>query len=106
MATVLRSFAELAATVGQKIEAKERKEFGAIITVETKCGGKATRIFNLLQDRESRKIYGTQGEIILTPETIMAETGFARDTVVGCLISLVRNGFARPTADGKAVKAA
>ena len=106
MATVLRSFAELAATVGQKIDAKERKEFGAIITVETKCGSKAARIFNLLQDRESRKVYGNNGQIILTPETIMAETGYSRPTVIGCLLNLVRNGFARPTADGKAVKAA
>jgi hypothetical protein len=74
--------------------------------VETKCGSKAARIFNLLSNRESCKVYGNNGAIILTPETIMAETGFTRPTVVGCLLNLVRNGFARPTAVGKAVKAA
>jgi hypothetical protein len=103
---VLRSFAELAASVGHKIEAKERKEFGATITVETKCGSKGVRIFNLLQNRESGKIYGKFGQIILTPEEIATATGIAIPSVIGCLISLIRNGFLRATADGKAVRAA
>lgn len=106
MVKMLRSFKELAATVGAKIEEKERKEFGAIITVEMKCGNKAARIFTLLQDRESCKVYGKAGAIIVTPAEIAEETGYTESSVIGCLISLIRNGFARPTVDGKAVKAA
>ena len=103
---VMTSFAELADTLGHKIEKREVKQFGPDVAVEAKCGRKALRIFQLLSHREACKMYGNNGAIILTPQEIAEAVDMPIATVVGCVIGLIRNGFARPTTDGKAVKAA
>ena len=102
----MSSFAELAASVGQKIEQREVRQFGPLVAVEAKCGKKALRIFQLLTHREACKMYGHNGAIIMTPLEIALELDMPVSSVIGCLISLVRNGYARPTSDGNAIKAA
>ena len=103
----MTSFAELAsASFTLEIESKELRQFGPVIAVESKCGRKAMRIFSLLTYREACKEYGNAGAIILTPQEIAESLGMPVATVIGCVISLIRNGFAKPTSDGKAVKAA
>jgi len=103
---MMTSFAELAQSFGKKIERKEVKQFGPKIAVEAKCGRKAVRIFMLLTYREHCKEYGEAGAIILTPQEIADALDMSLPSVIGCLISLIRNGYARPTTDGNAIKAA
>ena len=104
--TTFNSFEELAKVFGCKLKAKEKMEHGSYITVEAQCGKKAVVIWSIISDRESTKMYGPRGNLILTPEEICAITGYERNSVVSCLITLIRNGFIRPANNGQAVKAA
>ncbi len=106
MSQVFTSFAELARVFGSEVKAKEKMAHGSYLTVETECGHKAAVIWAVLQDRESCRNYGENGKLILTPAEIAGITGYTESSVIGCLLSLVRRGHARPTTDGKAVKAA
>lgn len=100
------SFAELARVYGCKVKAQERMAHGTFLTVQEECGRKAAIIWSILQDREACKRYGDAGKIILTPAELVDITGYEESSVIGCLMTLIRNRFIRPTSDGQAVKAA
>lgn len=103
---MMHSFKELAATVGVKLGKKELKQHGTSVVIADKCGWKAERIWNLLNYRESCRLYGDNGKHILTAEEIAEATGFSEGTVVACCVNLIKNGYLRSADGGNAVKAA
>lgn len=103
---VFTSFTELARVFGSEVKAKEKLAHGSYITVQDQCGNKAAVIWAVLQDRESCKVYGDNGKLLLTPAELAGITGYAVSSVIGCLLSLIRNGHARPSSCGSKVKAA
>jgi hypothetical protein len=100
------SFAELARVFGSQVKAKEKMEHGAYLTVESQCGKKAVVLWAILTDRESCKTYGENGKLLLTPAELAEITGYTESAVIGCLLNLIRNGYARPSSCGSKVKAA
>lgn len=103
---MFHSFKELAKVHGPKLVEKELKQHGTSLVIATKCGHKAETIWSLFQYRESCKVYGVDGKIILSPQEIAELTGFTVETVTNCCLNLVRNGYLRLAENGQSVKAA
>jgi hypothetical protein len=100
------SFAELARVHGSTVKAQEKLAHGSYITVEDNCGKKAAIIWSILTERECTKAYGENGKLILSLDELCKITGYNESSVIGCVVNLIRNNYARPTSDGKGVKAA
>ena len=106
MAAILHSFADLAKVMGCKVKAKKVVELTNFQNIEEKCGRKAACIWAYLQDQETTKKCGPKGAIIHNMDTLRTVTGYDDSVIFGSVIALVRNGYARLTANGQAVKAA
>lgn len=106
MVTV-KSFAELAKVMGKKVKVKpEPIKINTFLHVQTKCGEHAAQIWAWMNEQEACKRYGVNGQIIHSPEDIAKILNLEKSTVVSSLITLMRNGFAKPTKDGRKVRAA
>lgn len=108
MATaILHSFAELAAVLGNdKVKAKKVSSLASFTNIEDRCGRKAAVIWAFMQDQESCKRYGPKGAILHDVESICKATNYEASSVVNAVVSLVVNGYAKATANGKQVRAA
>jgi hypothetical protein len=103
---ILNSFAELARIYNKKgKKAKPKKEYGPLTEIESNHGEKAAVLWAIIHDRETIGRYGDKGTIIVTPAQLVEESGYTTDKVENALLTLVHNGYLRPTSDGKAVKA-
>jgi hypothetical protein len=107
MAEVLHSFTELAKVFkGNEVKAKKVVALATYNTILDKCGSKAATIWGFMQEREACRKYGPKGFIMHDLDSLMLVTGYDQGQVIGAVVALIRNGFARPTVNGNQIKAA